>query len=224
MKLAVEGKTRPGRSVETRRRLLDAAGEVFAERGFRAATIQEICKRARANIAAVHYHFGDKERLYTAAIDYADRVSGEPAAMQKEEKPDTATGTPETRLRRHIASFLSRLLDRGRPAWHAKLMAREMIDPTAELDRLVRDKMRANHEALAGIVRELLGGKASREAVRMVVLSIVAQCVFYRHSAPVIARLYPDLVTHRDVDLIAEHIARFSLDAIRAQRAKRKSR
>src|SRR5882724_4164695 len=108
MKLAAVKEERPGRSAETRRRLLDAAGEVFAEQGFRAATIQNICRRARANIAAVHYHFGDKERLYTAAIDYADRVAGEQPAAP----PSAATtGTPEVRLRKHVASFLSRLLD-----------------------------------------------------------------------------------------------------------------
>ena len=47
----------------TRQRVLEAAGEVFAERGFRAATVREICQRAKANLAAVNYHFGDKERL-----------------------------------------------------------------------------------------------------------------------------------------------------------------
>jgi TetR/AcrR family transcriptional regulator, regulator of cefoperazone and chloramphenicol sensitivity len=48
---------------ETRLQLLEAAGEVFAEVGFRDATVREICRRADANIAAINYHFGDKENL-----------------------------------------------------------------------------------------------------------------------------------------------------------------
>src|SRR5271168_3629349 len=56
---------------ETRRQLLEAAGEVFAEVGFRDATVREICQRAGANVAAINYHFGDKENLYEEVLRYA---------------------------------------------------------------------------------------------------------------------------------------------------------
>src|SRR5476649_200862 len=56
---------------ETRRQLLEAAGEVFAEVGFRDATVREICRRAGANIAAINYHFGDKETLYAEVLSYS---------------------------------------------------------------------------------------------------------------------------------------------------------
>src|ERR1043166_877410 len=93
-----------GRSRDTRQRLLEVAGEVFAERGFRDATIQEICRRADANIAAVHYHFGDKEELYRTVIQYAEERAAESA--------DVAPDAPaEKRLRAHIESFLVRLFD-----------------------------------------------------------------------------------------------------------------
>ncbi len=47
----------------TRSRILRAALEVFATRGFEAASLREITDRAEANVAAVHYHFGSREAL-----------------------------------------------------------------------------------------------------------------------------------------------------------------
>jgi len=52
---------------ETHDRLLDAAGAVFAEKGYHHATVAEICERAGANIAAVNYYFRSKDNLYVEA-------------------------------------------------------------------------------------------------------------------------------------------------------------
>src|SRR6202012_5005215 len=53
---------------KVRARLLEAAGEVFARKGFECATSREICLRAGVNLAAVNYHFGGVEALYIAAL------------------------------------------------------------------------------------------------------------------------------------------------------------
>ena len=99
-----------------------------------------------------------------------------------------------------------------------------MIDPTPALDRLVRNRMRANHEQLSAILRDLLGEDATAEAIRLCALSVIAQCTFYRNSAPIISRLYPDLVPTKEIEHLADHVTRFSLAAIRGLRAKRKER
>src|SRR6267142_1624106 len=52
------------RDRETHDRLLDAAARLFAARGFKEVTVREICRSARANVAAVNYHYGDKQGLY----------------------------------------------------------------------------------------------------------------------------------------------------------------
>ncbi len=196
------------RSAQTRERLLEAAADVFADDGFRNARIQAICRRAGANIAAAHYHFGDKEGLYAAVFEYAQERA------TRDYPPESLEGPPETRLRLHITSFLARLLDPDRPAWFARLLAREMIDPTPALDRLVRQRMRANHDQLADIIRALLGPDPTDGTVRLCVLSVVSQCVFYRNSAPIIARLYPELEPAKELERIADHVTRFSLAAI----------
>src|SRR5579885_923491 len=105
----------------TRKHLLEAAADVFAEVGFRAATVREICQRAGANIAAVNYHFGDKEQLYRAVLKetYGAAVAKYPADFGL---PPRAT--PEQRLRTFVFSFLMRIFSAGPSARHGKLMAR----------------------------------------------------------------------------------------------------
>jgi len=198
------------RSNETRQRLLEAAAEVFADGGYRRATIAKICRLAGANIAAVNYHFGGKQELYAAVFEYAQRrASTEDTAAVDEAAP------PEDRLRAHVATFVGRLLDPRRPAWIARLLAHELIEPTQVLDRLVRNRMRANHQLIASAIRELLGPDATPETVRLCTLSVVSQCVFYRNSAAVVTRLYPEIVPSKEVERIADHVTQFSLAAIR---------
>ena len=51
-------------SAHTRERLLDASERLFAERGFRSASVRDITRESSCNIAAVNYHFGGKANLY----------------------------------------------------------------------------------------------------------------------------------------------------------------
>ena len=59
------------RDRETRERLLKAAAQLFADRGFKKVTVRDICRAARANVAAVNYHFGDKSGLYREVLQLA---------------------------------------------------------------------------------------------------------------------------------------------------------
>jgi len=53
---------------DCRERILEAAGEIFADCGFRGATVRRICERAKVNVAAINYYFGGKEKLYTEVL------------------------------------------------------------------------------------------------------------------------------------------------------------
>src|SRR4030065_1524210 len=101
-------------SERTRERLLDAAGGVFAERGYRRATAREICRRANGNIASVSYYFKSKEDLYADVLEFAYRQ-----ARQKSPETDASSraGSADRRLSRVVRIFLPRVLAAGRPAW-----------------------------------------------------------------------------------------------------------
>ena len=62
----------------TKSRLLEGAGEEFAEKGFELARVRAICDRAGANLAAINYHFGDKEHLYVEVLREAHRCGLDP--------------------------------------------------------------------------------------------------------------------------------------------------
>jgi len=52
----------------TKSRLLETAAALFAENGYRGASVRRICDLARANPGAVSYHFGGKKQLYRTVL------------------------------------------------------------------------------------------------------------------------------------------------------------
>jgi AcrR family transcriptional regulator len=197
----------------TRDALLHAAGRIFAEQGFRAATIRDICQAASANVAAVNYHFGDKDHLYLEALRLAHRDANAHFPLGQD---DPALPADE-RLRRFIEAFLQRLSSRGPDSWMSKIMSREMVEPTEALDIIVREEIRPHAGALAKIVEDLLGPAASAEKTRLCAMSVVSQCLFYHHCRPVIGRLFPGLeLGPKTAGTIAAHITEFSLAALRS--------
>jgi AcrR family transcriptional regulator len=198
---------------KTRQRLLEAAGEIFAEQGFRKATVRDICARAGANVASVKYHFGDKERLYSEILRYAHSCAIEKYPPHLGLPADAP---PEKRLYTFVLSFLQRLLDEGRPAWHAKIMSREMAEPTVAMDMLVEEQVKPHFGFIRQVVVELLGPKAPEETVRLCAQSVVGQCLFYHFGRPVAERLFPQRTFGlKDAPRIAEHITRLTLAGIR---------
>ena len=66
------------RGLETRKRIIEAATEMFAERGVAHTTLREVTRAAGVNMAAVNYHFGGKEALANAVFaDLSERVNTE---------------------------------------------------------------------------------------------------------------------------------------------------
>lgn len=202
----------------TRTRLLDAAGQVFAEHGFAKATVREICRVAGTNLAAVNYHFGGKDRLYSEVLRYADELS---MARHPEFPIDPAVHAkhdPEVLLGLFVRQFLSRVFDTERPVWHDLLIAREMVEPTPALEELAAKNIRPRAQLLQGIIRRLIGPEATPAQVQLCAASVVGQCLIYHRCRVMVTHLMPDIrVDHPDaVAVLSDHVTRFSLGAIAA--------
>ena len=200
----------------TRERLLETAGRVFAEKGFRATTVREICDRAGANIAAINYHFGGKRKLYAEVLS---SIFGYIMGKYPPDLGQDEARTPEERLFAFVRSFLLRRLDPGRPAWHRKLLRREMVEPSPAKRAVIEKAIRQARALLRRILAELTGG-ADGEHLDMCVASIVAQCLYYQHGRHVVSRVSRHaMVTPEGIEKLARHITEFSLAGVGRQAA-----
>jgi len=202
----------------TKKRLIMAAGEAFAQHGFRAATVREICRRAKASVSAVNYHFRDKEGLYAAVFEYSHRWAVEkyPHDLGVE-----LGATPEERLRGFIRSFLLRSLGDGFPAWHSRLIALEMAAPSGVLSKVAETAIRPMDEYLEGIVRALLqqenpSQEVEDHAVRLCRMNIIGQCLFQLHARQFMPFPGEKKLDPPQIAAIAEQIFRFTVGGIRA--------
>src|ERR1700685_2706671 len=185
---------------DKRSKLLDAAGQVFAESGFRAATVREICSRAGVNIALVNYHFGDKLELYTEAVRHP---VGEPENGIINQAI-SSTPPPEEAFRELIHAMLLRVCRADRPSWHFRLMLHEFSQPTPAMASVIDETMRPVYDRFRELIGSMLDLPGEDDQVRLATHSVIAQVVHYAHARHMVSRVWPEL------ELNPERIAQIS--------------
>ncbi len=199
----------------TKERIIDIAGDIFGREGYKAATIRKIAEAADANIAAVNYHFRDKEGLYRAVLeDIFSRgfqkfpsvpLPGEPAV-------------PEERLYIFIHAMFYRFLSQegwGGFSGRGKLIAKEFLDPTPAFEDIVETYIRPQKNILAAILSDLTEKKMPFEKIVPCAISIIGQCVYYAFAGPIIERIAGNFTpAEENLDLLIDHVFRFSLGGL----------
>jgi TetR/AcrR family transcriptional regulator, regulator of cefoperazone and chloramphenicol sensitivity len=190
-----------------RDRIFQAALDIFAHQGARTATIREICLRAQVNLAAVHYYFGSKDKLYEAVCRYA---------CGREPLFEIPSAGPADQLHAFIRQFLEKIMGPRHASQSGMIMGREMIEPSSVLPIIIKGLFRPRFDQLSKIVQSLLGPAADDHMVRRCALSIVGQCLYYRHARPVVSCLNPmQTYDSTGLDQLADHITAFSLGALK---------
>ena len=196
----------------TRAKLIEAALEVFGERGYHNATIQQIVRRAGTNVAAINYHFGDKAQFYGEVVSHALNLD------RDTERVDFGDEPPEEQLRTFVFWFVHHVVGIHKPSSSLeKIQIQEMVNPSPILDTLVETFIRPNHMKLRAIVAALLPDDATEQDIRHHCFSVIGQCLHYKFARPVMDRLYADMEFTEDyVDALAGHITDVSLAGMRA--------
>ena len=196
---------------ETRNRLLNAACEVFAEKGYLNAKVAEICHRADANVASVNYYFGDKATLYAEAWRHAFSEYTLPESFEE------MYASPEDQLKTHIHTLIQNFMEKGFQGYFTRLYLMELANPTGLIQNSWHDMIEPRRQKLIEIIKKILGVETTNETVLLCELSIISQCralltinrtdLEYLLGQP----LSPNLIKR-----LADHIACFSLAGIGA--------
>ena len=139
-----------GRS--TRAVVLEAAGKVFAERGFAEATSKEICERAGTNGAAVNYYFGGKEGLYEEVLIEAHRQM-----LSLEHIIRTAMNASEL--------------------WGIRIFLRELASPSPFVPKFITTAVFPKSQKLRELIRDITGLPPDSPAMQRATALIALPCM-----------------------------------------------
>lgn len=201
---------------QTRQRLLNAACDVFAEKGYQKAKVAEICRRAGANVASVNYYFGNKRSLYKEAWCHALNNFKAPV------RPAAGAAPPREQLRVYVRDLIQDFTAAGESRHFNRLYLMEMVNPTGLIRDAWHDIIEPRRRRLHAIIRGIMGPAGRDQSVLFCELSIVNQCralvtikpsdLEYMLGQP----LSPELI-----EQLAGHIAAFSLAGIQAVGARK---
>lgn len=197
----------------TREKILQAACQIFGEKGYHKATHAEISRTAGVNSALINFHFGTKDGLYRAVWQYVDH--------DVEKRYPIDGGVPESapaaeRLYGRVLSMLNRALDPQLEGFH-RMRTMEMVNPTGMLDDVMTNRLRRFRLFTQSIIRELLGPAVNARILELCEMSVISQCHMIM-PPPAGQRKKALSFVHADVEELARHITRFSLAGINAAR------
>jgi len=184
----------------TRERLLVAATRLFADSGYRGASVRDICNHAGANPGAISYHFGGKRQLYRSVLRQAAAVLAELGPANDSEDPTESPSAVET-----LGLILRRLQTDDTAT---RLLLRDLADGGAVAVESLTPPLRSAFEQLNAALGEDDNPRGSAES-RLLFLGMAAPLFLMTAAWPVLARAL-DLQTDQREPLFTELLQRVS--------------
>ena len=198
---------KPDHPSEPRRRLIEAAGELFVERGFQNTTTHEICQKAQVNGAAINYHFGSKEQLYLAVLEEAFRRRDDVNVLNP-------LLSPEDQFRSLIRLLCMDIFSEDKPAWHKRLVALEMVGPTEALKVVIEKSIRPIFINIVHCIQQV-NPELGEEESTLAGINTAGILIHYYKNRPVITELYPAIdYSPEIIEKFVNFICEFTLAAV----------
>lgn len=170
-------------SDQTRDRILRAAAEIFASRGFHGTSIRAICEKAGTNVAAVNYHFQSKEKLYIEVFRTLFDGFRKPLLAIPDQVHDAASWQHALKEWVEYALRISTSL-KTPDLWIIQLISHERTDPTSAMPILYKQFFEPLKIAVERILCMGMPPGSTDLDVHMATLSMMAQCAVFHHRKP----------------------------------------
>jgi AcrR family transcriptional regulator len=200
-----------------RERLLDAAEELFAEKGFNGASVRDITTRANGNVAAVNYHFSSKEKLYNEVFLRRMRVVTD-MRLETIKKVMSQTDhevTLEELLKEFSIAFLKPFLNEATGSRFIRLMIQEMTHPRLPkamfINEIIEPTLKALGNALTRIIPDL-----QPKQIMLATMSLAGQLLHIIRIKEMFD--VEELTSHQipNFDEIIDHVVVFTAAGIRS--------
>jgi len=204
---------------QTKERLLKTAESLFATKGYYAVSVREITQAAECNLAAVNYHFGNKQNLYLAVFRHCFIPRGKKIhrcftnAMAPLDSPSTADI-----IKALAGAFLEGPITEKERFHHSQLISREMAAPTAAFNILMEQAFRPLFNDLLNYLRTALPEIKNEEMMLLNIFSIFSMILHFSFARPLISSITGQNYDKDFKTKLINHITDFALHGLYGRR------
>ena len=204
---------------ETKQRILDTAERLFAEKGYDAVGIREITTKARCNISAINYHFGNKKNLYLEVFrrkwcSRAHRIRGEFQKNLIKHGDDSLEKVLDALAR----AFFEGPLSEDEKKFHAQLIMREMINPTEAIEVVVRNVMRPFIDEVVQKIMVFMPSGIRKDTMVLNLLSFMSMIIYFNFAKVPVSLITGSQYSREFKKRIIKHIVDFSIRGLGGKR------
>ncbi len=200
---------------DTRDRILEKAEMLFALKGYHAVSVREITSAAECNMAAVNYHFSNKENLYMEV--FRSRWIPRELLMYEEfektvdslEKP-----TPRMVVQALATAYLEGPLSDEELKRHRQLIVRELNNPSEAFELVADQTLQPLFKKLYSLLGPFMPEGTKDGNLSFDLMSIFGMILYFNYSRPMVSRVTGQPYDHDFKSRLIDQMVRFSLEGL----------
>ncbi|MCP4578674.1 MAG: TetR/AcrR family transcriptional regulator [Deltaproteobacteria bacterium] len=197
-------------SEKTRKKLIESAGRLFSEKGFKGVTVRDIAKGAKTHLSALNYHFRSKDALYREVLLEACRSD----AVSENDRKQLLKLDPKKALFLLVKESLKVYIARGPSNWRPVVLTRECRDPGPVFDEVVQNYFKPETDFLARIIGSAVEKSGQEPRVRFAALSMIGLLETFGLYGRLMEAVAPGMADHlKKKDEMARQIVHLVIEA-----------